>query len=467
VIVAYKSEKFLLWLVAVGFFMETLDSTIVNTALPSMARALGESPLSMHAVVIAYSLTIALWIPASGWVADRVGIRKTFISAIIIFTIGSILCSMSQSLTQLVAARVLQGTGGSMLLPIGRLAVLRTFPRERFLDAIAFVAVPALIGPLIGPTLGGFLVDVASWHWIFLINVPVGIVGCIATMKFMPAIPSDPPDRFDVSGFIRLALGMLTLSLALEGLSELAIPHGVILLLIFTGIASICSYFLHAMRVPHPLFNLRMFKSQTFTVALLGNLFARIGAGSVPFLIPLLLQVSLGYTALQAGLIMLPVAIAGIAAKQIIARLVLKWGYQRFLMTNTLLVGISIAGFALMSHSESIYLRLIHLIFFGTVNSMQFSAMNSLALKDLDPRLASSGNSLFSMIQMLGMSLGVAAAGSLLTSLSHRFATPLHAFRATFVCMGLITCLSSLIFYYLSPRIRIVSNQQEKLPVSL
>ena len=211
------NRQLLLWLVAFGFFMETLDSTIVNTALPSMAKSLGESPLAMYSVVIAYSLTIALLIPASGWIADRFGIRKTFFTAIVLFSIGSILCASSQNLLQLVGSRFVQGLGGAMLLPVGRLAVLRAFPQEEFLAAISFVAIPGLIGPLIGPTLGGTLVEFATWHWIFLINIPVGIVGCIATIRYMPELPPLPRRRFDLRGFVMLAMSMVALSLALDG----------------------------------------------------------------------------------------------------------------------------------------------------------------------------------------------------------------------------------------------------------
>jgi len=215
-----KSLNTLLWLVAVGFFMQTLDATIVNTALPAMARSLGESPLRMQSVVVAYSLTMAMLIPASGWIADRFGTRRVYVSAIALFVIGSVACALSNSLTQLVIARVLQGLGGAMLLPVGRLAVLRSFPRQMFLPAISFISIPGLIGPMIGPTLGGWLVEVASWHWIFLINVPVGVVGCVATLIAMKGEPAERVARFDIAGYVLLAFGMVSVSLALDGLAR-------------------------------------------------------------------------------------------------------------------------------------------------------------------------------------------------------------------------------------------------------
>src|SRR6478735_12443555 len=216
-------RKSLLWLVAIGFFMQTLDATIINTALPAMAASLGESPLRMQSVVVAYSLTMAMLIPASGWIADRFGTRRIFFAAIVLFVLGSVLCALSRGIGQLVAARVVQGMGGALLLPVGRLALLRTVPRAEFLAAMSFVAVPGLIGPLLGPTLGGWLVQYASWHWIFLINVPVGLAGCVATLYFMPDLRAALQRRFDGVGYAMLAFGMVAVSLAIDGVSGLGL----------------------------------------------------------------------------------------------------------------------------------------------------------------------------------------------------------------------------------------------------
>ena len=450
-----RSQNLLLWLVAIGFFMETLDSTIVNTALPSMAKSLGQSPLYMYSVVIAYSLTIALLIPASGWLADKFGTRRIFMTAILLFTTGSLCCALSQTLAQLVAFRVLQGCGGAMLLPVGRLTVLRAFPKDKFLEAISFVAIPGLIGPLIGPTLGGFLIEIASWHWIFLINIPVGIIGLVSTMLYMPQGVPRPPRKFDVSGFFMLSMSMVMVSLALDGMSELGMRHATILVLILFGLAALCSYWLHAGRAKEPLFSLDLFRVRTFSIGLLGNLFARIGSSSMPFLIPMLLQVSLGYTALQSGLMMIPVAVMGIVSKKIVTPLIMRFGYRQFLVTNTILVGFAMASFAFISRDQNIFARILQLSFFGAVNSLQFSAMNSVTLKDLDDTGASSGNSLFSMVQMLALSFGVASAGAILSAFHEQFGGEhsqggsLHAFHATFVCMGIITCASAWIFWQL------------------
>ncbi|MDG0817245.1 multidrug transporter subunit MdtD [Bdellovibrio svalbardensis] len=460
-----RSQNILLWLVAIGFFMETLDATIVNTALPSMAKSLGESPLLMQSVVIAYSLTIAIVIPASGWIADRFGTRKVFFSAILLFSFGSLACAFSQTLSQLVVSRVLQGMGGAMMMPVGRLAVLRAFPNEGFLRAISFVTIPALIGPLIGPTLGGWLVQFASWHWIFLINIPVGILGCIATYIYMPDSRGPERRHFDIPGFLMLSSSMVCISFALDGLSELGFQQATVMMLLIFGLASLCAYWLHARKSTEPLFSLQLFGSQSYTIGLMGNLFARIGSSSMPFLIPLLLQVSLKFTPFEAGMTMIPVALAGIFAKRLATPLILRLGYRNVLVGNTLCVGLAMASFSLFSLSQPGWLRLIQLLFFGTVNSIQFTAMNTLTLKDLETKLASSGNSLFSMIQMLAMSFAVAAAGALLSTFAGHYgfsdegAYALQAFKATFICMGVITCSSAWIFWQLPPDLKDSSTE--------
>lgn len=451
-----NSQRVLLWLVAVAFFMQMLDATIVNTALPAMAASLGESPLRMQSVIIAYTLAMATLIPASGWIADRFGTRRVFLSALILFSLGSLWCAYAPSLSWLTAARALQGAGGAMLLPVGRLAVLRAFPREKFMAAMTVVAIPGLIGPLLGPTLGGWLVEYASWHWIFLINIPIGVLGCVATLSSMPDFRVDTIERFDFAGYLLLAASMVMISLALDGLADRGMRQTGVAVLILVGLACLVAYWLRAGRHPAPLFPLTLFKVNSFSVGTAGNMFARIGNSSMPYLIPLLLQVKLGYSALHAGLMMIPMAIGGMLVKRIAMPLVKRAGYRKVLIVNTVLVGVCIASFALFSESLPFWLRIVQLGLFGAINSLQFSAMNAVTLKDLPAPLASSGNSLHSMVQMLSMSLGVAAAAGLLASFSGMLASSPagapSAFQATFICMGLITAASAWIFWQLPPQ---------------
>ena len=232
-----RTAKMLPWIVAIAFFMQTLDGTILNTALPSMAADLQENPLRMQSVVIAYMLTVAVLIPASGWIADRFGTRRIFFGAILLFTLGSLLCALSQSLNMLVGARVIQGLGGALMMPVGRLVVLRAYPRTELVRIMSFITVPALLGPLIGPTLGGWLVEYTNWHWIFLINIPVGILGCWAAWKVMPDLRGAERTRFDLPGFCLFGAAMLLISIALEGLGEMHLPHVRVLMLLLGGIA--------------------------------------------------------------------------------------------------------------------------------------------------------------------------------------------------------------------------------------
>ncbi|MBS0300836.1 multidrug transporter subunit MdtD [Ottowia sp.] len=447
------NPRLLLWIIAIGMFMQLLDSTIVNTALPAMARSLGERPLRMQAVVVSYALTMAVVIPCTGWLADRFGTQRIFSLAIALFTAGSIACAASASLNQLIAARVLQGVGGAMLMPVGRLVVLRAFPKDQFLEAISFVAIPALIGPLIGPTLGGWLVEVATWHWIFLINVPVGLIGIAATLRYIPNFVAAVPGRFDLGGYLLLAVAMVATSLALDGLSGLGWAHTLLVLLMVLGLASLAAYWLHALRSPAPIFSPTLFAMQSYRVGLLGNLFARIGSGAMPYLLPLLLQLALGYSPAQAGMLMLPVAIAGMISKRAATAIITQLGYQRVLVGNTFLLGALIAAFALMGSDQPLALRIVQLAVFGAVNSFQFTAMNAVTLKDLAPQQAASGNSLFSMVQMLGMSLGVTCAAALVVAFSAWFPEGgghgLPVFRAAFVAIGVMTMGSAAIFWQL------------------
>jgi EmrB/QacA subfamily drug resistance transporter len=440
-------RSILLWLVAIGFFMEILDATIVNTALPTMAEALNTRPLNMQSIIIAYTLTLAVLIPVSGWLTDRFGVRNVYISAIGIFTLGSLFCALSTSLTELVISRVVQGIGGSMLLPVGRLAVLRAFPGKLYLPALSFVTVPALIAPLIGPTLGGWIVQYTTWHWIFLINIPIGVAGCFATWKYMEKDETDDGKlrRFDLIGFIQVAIFMVGMSVALDGLSEFSLSRGVVFLLIVLSLACLVSYGFHTVKTPYPLVSLSLFKVKSYSIGLIGNMFSRIGSTCMPFLIPLFLQLCLGYTPFQAGLSMLPIAVAALLAKWAVSPLINKMGYKHFLILNTLFVGLSIASFSIISPSEPVWLRAVQLFIFGAVNSMQFTAMNTLTMKDVDKKKSADGNAMYSMVQMLALSFSVAAAGSLVSAFATMF-EKIVAFQITFICMGIVTCISAWIF---------------------
>ncbi|MBV8500596.1 MAG: multidrug transporter subunit MdtD [Paucibacter sp.] len=452
-------HRFLPWVVALAFFMQALDITILNTALPGMAHALGENPLRMQAVVIAYMLTVALLIPASGWLADRFGTRTMFLWAIALFSLGSLACALSPTLALLVAARVLQGTGGALLLPVGRLVVLRAFPREQFLPVMSFIAIPSLVGPLIGPALGGFLVQYASWPWIFLINLPVGLVGMVAAQRVMPQFRSTERRSFDALGFLLFSAGLMLASLALQSLGEHVSGAALAVMGLVAGLALLVAYWLHAARHPEPLFNPAVFAVPSYRIGLAGNLFARLGSGATPFLTPLFLQLGLGFAPSEAGLFMIPAVLGAMATKTWAVPVIQRLGYRRVLVTNTLLLALLIAGFALVPRDVSPVWLMVQLAVFGLFNSLQFTAMNALTLSELGPETASSGNSLLSVVMQLSMSLGVASSGLflLLYSGGHfdRKAVSVDlmpAFHWTYVSVGAMAALAAFIFAQLQPQ---------------
>lgn len=446
------TARVLPWLVAIAFFMQTLDGTILNTALPAMARDLAEDPLRMQGVVIAYMLTVALLIPASGWLADRFGTRRVFFGAIVMFSVGSLCCALSSSFDQLVMSRVIQGTGGALMLPVGRLAVLRAFPRSEFVRVMALVALPGLVGPLLGPALGGWLVQYASWHWIFLLNLPVGLAGCLVALRCMPDLRASERVPFDAPGFLLFGGAMVLLTSALEGLGEMRMAHARVMLLLFGGAACLAAYWLHAARVERPLFSPCLFRTRSFAVGILGNLFARLGSGALPFLVPLLLQVALGYSPAEAGMTMIPLALGAMAIKPLAKPLLDRLGYRTTLTGNTVLLGSLIASLALIDGQTSGVWLVLHLGLIGMVNSLQFSAMNTVTLIGLSDEHASSGNSLLSVVVQLSMSLGVATAGALLggfTGPGADAAAVLRAFHYTFLCVGLLALLAASLFLQL------------------
>jgi EmrB/QacA subfamily drug resistance transporter len=438
----------LLWIVAAGFFMQTLDSTIVNTALPAIAADFGVPPLTLKPVVVAYMITMAMIMPASGWLADRFGSRKVYFAAITAFVLGSLLCALSGTPTHLVMARVLQGAGASMLLPVGRLTVLRAVTTGEFISALAFMSIGGQIGPIFGPVLGGLFVETLSWHWIFLINVPVGLVGLWAVRRHMPATVVENTPPFDFVGCALLATCLVAFSTALDipaANNQAAWAAGLLALSVLAAFL----YYVHARRRDNPLFPLSLFREANYTVGIAGNLVCRIGAAAVPFLLPLMMQLGMGYSPLHSGLMLVPVAAAGAVSKSWVSPLIKRYGYERFLIANTLFVGFWIISFALFSHDWPLWLQLIQLAAFGLGNSMQYSAMNSVTLTSLSPQEAGAGNSLFSMFQMVAMGLGVTVGGGLVTLI----AGPEHhlgpAFTWSFVCVGLITSVSALVGRYL------------------
>ena len=445
-----SQAKFLPYVLAVALFMQILDATILNTALPEMALALGESPLKMQWAVISYALTLAIFIPISGFMADKYGTRKVFLSAIVLFSIGSIFCAMSPSLDILVASRILQGIGGAMMTPVARLILVKSYPRNQLLTVMNFAVIPALIAPLVGPLVGGYLVQYASWHWIFLINVPMGILGMIIGFKLVPDL-REAAGKLDWLGFGLFAIAAGLLTLAVELLSK---PDKVLwgFSLVAIGISLLLMYARHARKATNPIFPLSLFDIRTFRIGITGNLFTRLGISAVPYLMPLLLQVAFKYTPSQAGWLLTPIAVGAMGIKPWVSKIIQRFSYRKVLVINTTVLGTLIILLVQLDASMPWYYIAPLLVVMGACNSMQFSAMNTITIGDLKGSQTSSGNSLMAVNQQLAVSFGIAFGAAILTVFSDRLNFEIiSAFHATYYVLGVITIISGLSFLRLKP----------------
>ena len=445
------SKKLLPWLVAVAFLLEQLDTTILNTAVPAVAQALGVSVLSMKAVLASYALALAVFIPISGWMADRFGTRRVFASAIGMFTLGSLLCGLSTNIHVLVLCRVLQGFGGAMMVPVGRLTLVRAFDRSELVRTMSFVTIPALVGPMAGPLAGGLIVRYLHWRYIFFVNIPIGIAGLILVYLHLPDYREERTHRLDVVGLILFGSGIALLSYVLEVFGEHMLSTAEIVGLIAISLALIGAYGVHGTREQFPLLNLKLFRVRTFGVSAAGSFFTRLGIGGVPFLLPLLYQVGLGYSPVESGLLIMPQAVASLTVKLLIGRLLNRIGYRGVLISNTVMIGCLLTLFATIGLHTPVWEILLLAFCYGGFTSVQYTSMNTLVYADISDDEASSASSIASTVQQMSMSFGVAIAG-LVTAVflpdDAKSNSPLfmHGIHQAFVALGAFTALSSLIF---------------------
>ncbi len=362
------SKRLLPWLVAVAFFMESLDTTILNTAVPAISAALHVGPLSMKAVLASYTLALAVFIPISGWVADRFGTRRVFATAIGLFTLGSLLCGLSTNIHVLVACRILQGMGGSMMVPVGRLTLVRTFDKAELLRAMSFVSIPALVAPMLGPIAGGLIVDYLHWRVIFFLNIPIGLLGLIMVYLHLPDYREET-HPLDTVGLILFGSGIALLSYVLEVFGEHTLSPAEITALTVLSLSLLAGYWLHAKELTYPLLDLALFKIRTFRAAVSGSFFTRIGIGGVPFLLPLLYQVGLGFTPVQSGLLIMPQAIAAMSMKALMPRLLAAIGYRWVLISNTFILGVLLVLFATIGLHTPIWIICLLAFFYGAFTS--------------------------------------------------------------------------------------------------
>jgi EmrB/QacA subfamily drug resistance transporter len=450
--VSAATRRYLPWLVAVALFMENLDATIVNTAVPTMSASLGVAPLSLKAVLTSYTLSLAVFIPISGWAADRFGSKRVFAWAVALFLIGSVLCGSALNVHFLVGARILQGIGGAMMTPVGRLALVRTYPRSELLQTMNFVVIPAMIGPLLGPFTGGLIVHFFPWRVIFFLNVPLALIGLWMIRRHMPDYRDEETPPLDRIGFLLFGTGIALLSYVLEVFGEHTLATGPILFLLATSILLLSGYAWHERHTHTPVLELALFKVRTFRASVAGGFVTRLGIGGMPFLLPLLYQIGLGYPAWQAGLLTMPQAAAAMGMKAISKPILQRFGHRTILITNTVMLGLTMMMFTQINRGAPIWHILAISFAQGFFASLQFTSMNSLVYADVSDRDASKASSISSTAQQLSLSFGVAI-GSLLAAwfLGHVDQTDWHAtipaLHKAFLAMGAITIVSSLTFW--------------------
>lgn len=449
-----QTKRILPWIVATALFMENLDATILNTAVPTMARSLDVEPLSLKAVLTSYTLCLAVFIPISGWMADRFGTRRVFMAAVACFTVGSLLCGLAVNIPMLVAARILQGIGGAMMTPVGRLSIVRTFPKSEMLTAMNYVVIPALIGPLLGPVAGGLIVNWLPWRVIFFLNLPFGLLGLWLVRRHMPDYRDPDVAPLDRRGFLLFGSGIALLSYALEVFGEHRLPAGPLTLLFATAAVLLALYGWHESRAARPVIELALFRIRTFKVAVLGGTITRLGVGGTPFLLPLLYQIGLGFPAWQAGLFTMPQAIAAITMKVWSGKLLARFGHRQILIANTVFFGATLATFALVGPGTPLWCILPLSFVQGLFSALQFTSLNTLVYADTTDRDASMANSIALTAQMMSWSFGVAVA-SLFTAAylqgapQSDHAAFLSALHKAFLTIGALTILSSLTFWRL------------------
>ena len=438
-------------LVAGAFFMENLDGTVIATALPQMAQSFHVGPVSLNVGMTAYMLTLAVFIPISGWVADRFGARTVFGGAIAVFTLSSIFCGFSNGLEEFVLARVVQGIGGAMMVPVGRLVVLRSTEKQNLLRATSFITWPGLVAPVLGPPIGGFITTYASWRWIFFLNVPLGLIGIVLSVLWIGNMREDEHRPFDWTGFVSSAVACSTLMYGLELIGQQPTPWPTITLLLIVSLLTGSLMVWHSGRHATPLISLASLRIQTFAITIRGGSLFRITISVIPFLLPLLFQIGFGLSAFKSGLLVLAVFAGNLGMKTVTTPVIRRFGFRRVLIGNGLLTALSLFACALLSPEMPTPIIVAILFFGGLCRSMQFTSLNTLGFADIPPAQMSAATTFAIMVQQMTMGMGVAVGAIALriaALLRHGSAThpTIPDFHLAFVLIGTIALISVLDF---------------------
>jgi EmrB/QacA subfamily drug resistance transporter len=441
-------------IVAVALFMENMDSTVIATSLPAIAVDIGTNPLALKLAVTSYLLSLAVFIPMSGWTADRFGARRVFATAIAVFVIGSIGCALSRSLTDFVLARIVQGIGGAMMTPVGRLVLLRSVDKRALVDAMAWVSMPALIGPITGPPLGGFITTYASWHWIFIINVPIGLIGIVLVTRYIEDVRLAMRDPFDLSGMVLAAISVAGLAFGCSVLGVGLVPWPIAAALIAVGGVAFLIYRIHARKVPAPVLDFSLLALPTFRASLIGGFLFRMGIGALPFLLPLLLQVGFHFSPFQSGLTTFSSTVGALFMKTVASRILKRFGFRPVLIVNAVVSAAFLAACAWFSETTPFALMFAVLLVGGFFRSLQFTSTNVLAYAQVDERRMSRATALAAVGQQLSLSAGVALGGAAVELMvwSKADATITAAdFPPAFLVIAAISAVSAVIFARLPP----------------
>ncbi len=441
-------------IVACALFMENLDSTAIATALPAIAASLGENPLRLSLAITAYLFSLAVFIPISGWVADRFGAKQVFRIAILVFMLGSVLCSFAGSLLGFVLARMLQGMGGAMMVPVGRLVLLRSVAKAELVSAMAWLTVPALIGPVLGPPLGGFITTYLHWRWIFWINVPIGVLGIVLVTRFIPDLREERSPPLDLLGFLLSAVGLVGLVFGFETIGRGLVPWSTTLLLLAIGVVGIGLYVLHASRTLYPVIDLALLGIPTFRASVLGGLVFRTAIGATPFLLPLMFQAGFGLSAFNSGLLTFASAAGAMLMKMTAGPTLKLFGFKRVLMINAVISAVFIAASGLFTPSTPHLVILAVLLAGGFFRSLQFTSINTLGYADIERARMSRATSFASMMQQLSLSIGVGTGALLLhLTVAARGGERVAAgdFAPAFFAVGCLAALSALVYLPLAP----------------
>jgi len=441
-------------IVASALFMENLDSTVIATALPAIARSLGEDPLHLSLAISSYLLSLSVFIPVSGWMADRYGARRVFRNAIVVFVLGSVACAAAQNIGELLAARVAQGIGGAMMVPVGRLVLLRQVPKSQLVSAMSYLTVPALLAPILGPPVGGLIVTYASWRWIFLINVPIGILGYGLVSRYIRDSGGTTMQNFDLAGWMMVGGGLAGLVMGFENLGKHVLPAELPPFLIGLGLVLLVLYVRHARMDKAPILSLGLLRIPTFRVSVTGGSLFRMGIGSFSLLMPMMLQLGFGMSALNSGLTTFSGAVGALVMKTVAQRLTRRFGFRRLLVWNTLVCSAILLGTGFLTAGTPHLFIVFFLLLGGLFRSLQFTCVNTLGFADVEERDMSQATSFSSTAQQLALSMGIGIGSQVLNlSLALRHGAELapRDFTAAFCAVAAISFASLLSFVRLAP----------------